>query len=668
MSTKKRRLLSSHDLYLFHLISQPQISPRGDLAVYCEHSVNEKTEKKYSHLWAVPLPDGEPRQITYGKQADTNPRFSPDGKIIAFLSNREDEKQAQIYLLPTDWGEARRLTDLKGEIEQFTWSPDGAHLLLQFRAKDPEQIEREKDEEKKKLGVVCREIDRVFYKEDGVGYLPHERRHLLVIDVEHGEVRQLTEGHVFDEWDPAWSPDGKEIVFCSNHMDDPDLDPDAIDLFLIPVSGGKIKRLPSPVGPKSNPSFSPDGSSIAYYGHEGRAEGWKNTRLWVVPANGKGEARCITCEYDFDVSSWTINDMGSLPQVAPTWSKDGKEIYFQVAYHGNTVLKRASLNGDVSDVISRDGVVGVFSFDQKQEQLVYFHGDMKDPGQVFLHDMATEGDQQLTRVNAELLEEIDLGQIEEVWFKGAAENDLQGWIITPPGFDPSKKYPSVLEVHGGPRVQYGNFFMHEFYYLASQGYVVYFCNPRGGQGYGEEHSKAIWNDWGGADYADLMAWVDYVAKRPYIDTERMGVTGGSYGGYMTNWIIGHTDSFAAAVTQRSVSNLISMYGSSDFNWAFQEEFGNVPPWEDVENYWRQSPIKYIGNAVTPTLVIHSENDMRCPIEQGEQVFVALKRLGVDTKMVRFPDEPHGLSRGGRTDRRIARLEHMSGWFERYLKG
>ncbi len=668
MLTQKHRSLTAHDLYLFHLISQPQISPRGDLAVYCEHSVDEKTEKKYAHLWAISLPGGKPRQITYGKQSDTSPRFAADGGNIAFLSNREDEKQPQVYLLPTDGGEARRLTDLKGTIESFSWSPDGTRLLLQFRAKDPEDIEREKDEEKKKLGVVCREIDRVFYKEDGKGYLPHARRHLWIIDVRTAEVRQITEGDVFDEWDPVWSPDGKEIAFCSNHADDPDLDPDAIDLFVIPASGGEMRHLPTPVGPKANQSFSPDGRSIAYYGHEGKGEGWKNTHLWVVPATGDGQARCITCEHDFDVSPWTINDMGSLPQVAPTWSKSGDEVYFQVAYHGNTVLKRATLGGDVSDVIDRDGVVGVFSFDQAQERLVYFHGDMRDPGQVFLRDMATGDDKQLTSVNDELLEEIDLGGTKEIWFEGSAGNDLQGWIITPPGFDPGKKYASVLEIHGGPRVQYGNFFMHEFYYLAAQGYVVYFCNPRGGQGYGEEHSKAIWNDWGGADYDDITAWVDYVSAKPYIDRKRMGVTGGSYGGYMTNWIIGHTDRFSAAVTQRSVSNLISMYGSSDFNWAFQEEFGNVPPWEEMENYWRQSPIKYIGNAVTPTLVIHSENDMRCPIEQGEQIFVALKQLGVDTKMIRFPDEPHGLSRGGRTDRRIARLEQISGWFDLYLKG
>jgi dipeptidyl aminopeptidase/acylaminoacyl peptidase len=290
-----------------------------------------------------------------------------------------------------------------------------------------------------------------------------------------------------------------------------------------------------------------------------------------------------------------------------------------------------------------------------------------DLGQVWVQDVATGRSRKLTCVNETLLSDRDLGKVEEVWFKGAAGNDLQGWILKPPGFDEAKKYPSILQIHGGPRVQYGNFFTHEFYWLAAHGYVVHFCNPRGGLGYGEEHAKAIVGNWGTADYDDLMAWVDFIQQKPYIDDERMGVTGGSYGGYMTAWIIGHTDRFKAAVAQRCISNLISYYGSSDGNWSNQDEWGDMPPWEDVERYWRQSPMKHIGNVTTPTLVIHSEQDLRCPIEQGEQVFVALKRLGVDTEMVRFPDESHDLSRGGRTDRRIERLRHILRWFDRYLK-
>ena len=485
-----------------------------------------------------------------------------------------------------------------------------------------------------------------------------------------GRDKQLTDGDVYDEYAPRWSPDGKELVFCSNHSDDPDLDPHAIDLFVMPTAGGQPRKVETPFGPKESPSFSPDGKWLAYYGIEGR-EWWKNIGLWAVPADGRGKARNLTGKSDFNVSSWTINDLpGGLQTIPATWSKDGSRIYFQVACYGDTLLKSVALEShdqSLQTVIGDKGVVGSFTFDQEQSQLAYFHADIKEPGQIWLRDMLSGRSSQLTNFNKSLFRLLDLGETEEVWFKGPAQNDLQGWILKPPVFDASKKYPSILEIHGGPRVQYGNFIMHEFYYLAAHGYVVYFCNPRGGQGYGEEHSKAIWNNWGTVDYDDLMAWTDFVEKKPYIDKKRMGVTGGSYGGYMTNWIIGHTSRFKAAVTQRCVSNLISMYGSSDFNWAFQVEFGDEPPWKNFENYWRQSPIKYIANAQTPTLVVHSEQDLRCAIEQGEQIFVALKKMGVETEMVRFPDEPHSLSRGGRTDRRIKRLEYILGWFERYLK-
>jgi len=653
MSTVKKRRITAEDLYRFQLISDCRISPDGHHVVFCIQRVDKKTEKKYSNLWIVPTDGRRTRQFTYGDQSDSQPQWSPDGGEIAFISNRDDEKQPQIYIIPFQGGEARQLTNLKGSFGEYEWSPDGKRLVCMFRKKDQEEIEREKDEQKKKLGVISRHITRVFFKEDAKGFLPKERWHIWTIDARTGKGKQLTDSKVYDEWSPRWSPDGKTIVFCSNRSKDPDFDPDAIDLFVIPAAGGDFRKIKTPLGFKGMPCFSPNGKWLAYYGIEGKGQWWKNDSLWVVPADGKGKAKNLTEQFDFNVSSWTINDLpGSPAMMPPTWSKDGSKIYFQVAHHGNTTLKS----------------IAPFNFDKAQSKLAYFHADMKNPGEVWLRDMATGRTRKLTQVNDNVLQTLDLGKIEEVWFKGAAGNHLQGWILKPPGFRNGKKYPSVLEIHGGPRVQYGNFFMHEFYYLAAHGYLVYFCNPRGGQGYGEKHSKAIWNNWGTVDYDDLMAWVDLIEKKPYIDKKRMGVTGGSYGGYMTNWIIGHTNRFRAAVTQRSVSNFISMYGSSDFNWGFQKEFGDQPPWENFKNYWRQSPLKYIGNAKTPTLVIHSEQDLRCAIEQGEQVFVALKKLGVDTEMVRFPDEPHGLSRGGRTDRRIERLKHILRWFDRYLKG
>jgi len=669
MPQRTRRAMTAEDLYRFELISEPHISPNGEAAVYALHRVDRKTERKYSNLWLVPTRRGRPRPFTQGDQSDQRPRFSPDGSLVAFLSNRADEKQPQIFLIPLEGGEARQLTHVSGSIEAFEWSPDGKRLVIQLRKKDAEEAEREKDEEKKRLGIVSRRITRVFFKLDGVGFLPQERWHLWTVEISDGKARTLTSGDVYDEWAPAWSPDGKEIVFCSNRSADPDLDPDADDLFVVSLKSHSTRRIATPVGPKGSPRFSPDGKWIAYYGHEGKGQAWRQTRLWIVPAAARGKAVCLTEEFDFNVSPSTIADMGALPQVPPTWSRDGKSIFFQVAHHGGTTLKSVEVNPTpkVSEVITGPGAVGAFGFDRDEKTLLYFHGDLRDPGQVWVRDMASGRSRALTNVNARLLGLIDLGETEEVWFEGKSHNELQGWILTPPGFDRRRKYPSILEIHGGPMTQYGQLFMHEFYYLAAQGYVVYYSNPRGSQGYGEAHTKAIWNAWGTVDYEDLMAWVDLVEKRPYVDKKRMGVTGGSYGGYMTNWIIGHTHRFQAAVTQRCVSNFISMYGSSDFNWTFQHELGDRPPWEALEDYWRQSPIAHIGKATTPTLVIHNEDDHRCEIEQGEQVFVALKRLGVPTEMVRFPGEPHGLSRTGRTDRRIVRLKAISGWFDRHLK-
>ncbi|MBN1954097.1 MAG: S9 family peptidase [Anaerolineae bacterium] len=670
MVANRKRLISADDLYRFELVTDCQLSPDGQHVVFAVQWVDREREKTYANLWIVPADRGRPRQFTQGDQVDTHPRWSPDGSEIAFLSNRRDEKQMQLYVIPFSGGEARQLTEMQGQFGNWEWSPDGRWLVCDFCQRDAAEIERETDERKKELGVVCRHVTRVFFKLNGRGFLPQERKHLWLIDALSGKARQLTAGDVHDEWAASWSPDGKEIVYCSNRSHDPDLEPDAVDLLLLPLDGGEPRRLETPLGPKDSPRFSPDGRWIAYLGREGRGCWWRHRGLWVVPANGSGPARNLTARFDLVVSNLTVNDLpGGLPENPPLWSRDGRHIFVQVSRHGCTTLAAVDVAGEaeLETVIDGPGAVGACSFDAAQSRLAYLYGDMGNPGEVWVQDVAGGAPRQRSHVNTRLLQARELGQMEEVWFKGPDDNDLQGWILKPPDFDPTRRYPSILEIHGGPWVQYGNLFMHEFYFLAAHGYVVYFCNPRGGHGYGEAHARAITNRWGSVDYADLMAWADLLQQKPYVDPQRMGVTGGSYGGYMTTWIIGHTDRFRAAVVQRCVSNLISMYGSSDMNWSFEMEFGEEPPWENFANYWQQSPIKYIANATTPTLVIHSERDLRCAAEQGEQVFVALKRLGVDTELVLFPDESHELSRGGRTDRRVARLNHILRWFDRYLE-
>ncbi|PIE82567.1 MAG: hypothetical protein CSA11_00095 [Chloroflexi bacterium] len=668
---QNKRTIKAEDLYRFQLVMDAQISPDGNHVILAVQRIDRKTEKKFANLWLVSTRGGRPQQFTYGDQVDTMPRWSPNGRSIAFLSNRKDGQRTQLYVIPLGGGEARPLTNLKGVIGHYSWSPDGKSLLCSVQKFDPAVLEREEDEQKKKLGVVARHITtRTFFKYDGVGYLPDERWHVWQVDAKTGKGKQLTESELFDEQMPAWSPDGKTIAFISNRNDEPDLVQGKDDVYLMPAKGGEFTKLDTPEGSKFTPVFSPNGRYLAFLGHEGVGQWWRNISVWVVPVDGSSPARNLTAHADIHCVDITSGDLGSSSQSLPTWSTDSSKIYFQGSQHGNTALYAVTVadEPEVERITNVAGVVGPVSFSANQDKVAFLHNTMMRPSELMLLTMRNGRYRQLTRFNETWLKRLHLGKVEEVWFKGKDGNDLQGWILFPPDFDPKKKYPSILEIHGGPQVQYGTVFMHEFFFLAAQGYVVYYSNPRGGQGYGEDHCKSIWNNWGTVDFDDVQTWWEFMMQKPYIDTERMGVTGGSYGGYMTSMIIGRSHQFKAAVSQRAVNNLVSMWGSSDFNWAFQQSIGeNKPPFDNLEKYWTQSPMKYVGNAQTPTLVIHSEADYRVAQEQAEQLFVALKRLGVDTEMVLFPNEPHGLSRIGRTDRRIERLNHILRWFDKYLK-
>ncbi|MEM7344785.1 MAG: S9 family peptidase [Chloroflexota bacterium] len=668
--TNEKRLITAEDLYQVQAIQTAQIAPDGSAVVFVVERVDRTTEKKYTDLWLAPTDRNEAHQITHGDHSDSLPRWSPDGQTIAFISNRADEKNPQVYLMPLNGGDSRPLTSgLKGSFSALEWSPDGQTLLTSFRKKDADVIEREEDEAKGKLGVVARHITRLNYKLDAFGYLPQEQYHIWTIDATSGETTQLTEGR-WAETQPTWAPDGQAILFTSNRDEDPDANPDATEFYEISTSGGDLTQIETGYDTfKHNPQYSPDGQWIAYLGHEEQRRFDMNQGLYIVPRKG-GQAKNLTQAHDLHLENTTINDIGGgSPGSGLVWSPDGQQIYIQAGRHGNEPLQTIRVaDGALTTLIDTGGTHGALTLSADGTKAATVHGHLTDPGQIYIHDLTQGTSQQISKLNG-WLADVELARIETGWLNRDDNNlpPLQYWIHYPPDFDSNKTYPSIMDVHGGPHAQYGNLFFHETHYWAAQGYVVYMTNPRGSQGYGEAFTTAIYNCWGTVDYDDVMAIVDFAEQLPYIDAKRMGLTGGSYGGWMTAEVIGRTDRFAATVAQRVVTNWVSMWGSSDLNWEAADLFGGQAPWEDMDTYVQHSPIYRIQNAVTPTLVIHSEQDLRCQPEQGEQLYVSLRRLGVDTELVLFPEEPHGLSRMGRTDRRIVRLNHIVRWFDRYLK-
>ena len=599
---------------------------------------------------------------------DRQPAWSPDGKFIAFISNRDHEDG--IYIIPADGGEARKLVLMDGTFDSLSWSPDGKKLLFVFRKNDVLPV-GEDGKPDKKAAPLFRHITRLFYRLDGEGFLPKDGFHIWTFDVSSGKGNQLTFGR-FEELSPTFSPDGKWICFASNRQPDPDRESLRIDLWVIPSKGGRMRKIPTPPGPVWMPSWSPDGKKIAYIGHAKPDDAWgvENDHIWVVSVAGKGEAKDFTAGFDRPCNDSTICDMQEGHGIpAPVWSADGKRLFFMASDSGSTALYsvRAS-GGKVTRILTRPGHLQRFSAAKSARSAALVFADFLAPAEIFSLKLSERPAQpkQITFFSKEFLDGISLSRPEPASFKSFDGTPVQGWIMKPPNFKPGRKYPAIVQIHGGPRVQYGCSFFHEFQLLAARGYVVFFSNPRGSQGYGEAFAGANVADWGNLDYKDIMAGADELVKKPFVYPKRVGVTGGSYGGFMTNWIVGHTNRFRAAVTGRSVVNNYSSVGSSDIGFDWYREM-QAQPWTDPDALMRMSPISYVKNIKTPLLILHNEFDLRCHIEQAEQLFTALKFLKRKVEFVRFPEEPHGLSRHGRPDRRLARLAWMLKWFDRYLK-
>jgi len=524
-------------------------------------------------------------------------------------------------------------------------------------------------------------IRRVRYRFDGMGYLGEKRSQVFVLDLavaldvvpgEFADLHQVTTGD-FDHSNAAWSPDGSRLAVTACRAEDADLQRFS-DLWVFSVDGKEEpQKLTVSTGPVRAPRWSPDGAQLAYLGHARERGGHTSTRLWLVPADGSIEPRCVSESFDRSLGDRSITDMRTGGQgERPVWSPDGTQVYLPVSDHGTTHLCRVDTETGRVEQLT-EGDFAVFGYD------VCFEAGLaalavampESPNDIFtvrLQDSVPVELHRLTSTNESLLSERHVSLPERFTYNAPGGPEVDGWVIKPVNCDHTEKYPAVLQIHGGPMAMYASTFFFEFQLLASAGIGVIFTNPRGSEGYGEDFCAAIRGQWGTYDYEDVVAGVEAALERfDWIDPDRLGAAGGSYGGFMTSWLIGHSDRFRAFVSMRAVNNMYSMFGTSDIGYLDEDTWGRgETPWQNADPYLSQSPIHHVGTASSPTLIIHSENDFRCPISQGEELFVALKKLGVETEFIRYPNESHGLSRGGQPWHRVHRLQKVVDWFERWL--
>lgn len=662
-----RRGLEAEDLYRLNWVKNPVISPLDGTIVYETQKVNAKHDGYESHLRRMNADGHEDIQWTAGKN-DRAPAWSPDGKQLAFLRKHEADEHTQIWLISAYGGEAYKATDLAEGVDSFVWSPDSQSLLIASTNKQSEASANQ-DHESVPLAKKAIEIDRIIYKSDSSGLWEGGRTHLYVHNVADASGKWITTGE-YDIEAFAWSPDGQQIAYTTHlptaDEDDPDFSRKN-DLFTMDAQGHQQQQWTQDQYVISSLSWSPDGQYIAMIADDQSYYNATLNRLYQLSL-ATGQITGLCDEDDIMLTNAVVGDTGLGSTYKPVYQPDGQAIDVLCTTFGSCHLLSIATDGSGYQTLL-GGKRNIHYFARTADQsLVFIAADPLQPGELFYWDIETEVETRLTHANDDVLSDLILSQPEEMSVTSVDGKPLQAWIMRPAGdLADEQKVPTILEIHGGPHAMYGYTFMLEFQLLVAQGYAVVYGNPRGSHGYGQLFVNGCRHDYGGGDYQDLMEIMDYAVEHyDWIDSDRLGVTGGSYGGFMTNWIVGHTDRFKAAVTQRSISNWISMYGVSDIGFHFVEDQIAGNPWDHLNTLWDHSPLAYVANVKTPILVLHGEKDLRCPIEQAEQWFIALKRLGVTTRFIRFPDANHELSRSGHPQLRIQRLDHIAGWFNQYL--
>jgi len=649
-----RRGVTPEDYFAFKFLGDPHLSPDGKLVVYVLTTIDKKKNRRESSIWVVPS-DGSatPRRLSAEGFSSNSPRWAPYGKTLAFLSARATEPssnekpKSQIYLLSmAGGGEALALTKLKNGVQTYQWSPEGSRLVVVSTSGPSDEVapaDRKSD---------VRHYTHTRYKFNDTGWFDDERRHLWVVTVPGGQAKQITEGQDWDDTDPQWSPDGTRIAFVSDRTGKAYDDSHNTDVWTIPAAGGTLTKISDHAFEDENPRWSPDGKQILF---AGQTAVHQFPKLYVADSSGGSPSQLAV--KDLDMTAGELH-----------WPAAGA-FFFTAGVKGETHIFRANLDSRTFAPVT-SGPRGIHAFDLNENagKLVYLASDFQHMDDLYVANLDGSEERQVTHANSELWAQLELQPFERVPYKSTDGWAIDGFFVKPLGWQPGKKYPMVLVIHGGPEGMFGVDWYHEFQVYAAKGWAVFFCNPRGSTGYGEKFERGEINNWGGMDYQDIMAGVDATLKQyPWVDANDLGVTGGSYGGYMTNWIVSHTNRFKAAVTLRSISNFISDDGTRDGAYGHEDYFKGII-FDDFDQYWDASPLKYARNVRTPTLILHSDNDFRVPIEQGEQWFRALQHYGVPSEIVFFPRENHNLTRTGEPKHLVESLNWQLYWFERYLNG
>ena len=692
----QKRNLTEKDLFNFVWVADPRISSDGSRVAFVRVTVNEKKDGYNTSIWTVSPATGESHQLTNGVR-DSSPRWSPDGKYLVFVRVAEKEGRPdlpQLFMLAMAGGDSFQFTTLPRGASQPVWSPDGKSIAFMNGA-NAEDLAKQKDKprgnegssatgaepkksEEEKRESDVRVITRASYRFNGAGYLdPRHPQHIWTITAPRNAddkvtPRQLTSGR-FSEADVTWANDSSQIYFTSDHSVEPAFDLPSTDIYSITAAGGQPVKLTTLEMNTGSISVSPSGKQMAFTGSAGKpVTSYTQPDLWVMDIAPNAQPRNLTTGFDYDVGGGVGGD-NAPPRGggggAPIWTSDGRSIIETYAKEGKANLGLFDVaTGKETDVTSGNQAVSNFRSAPGGPQLVFTISTPTRIGDIFWLDRPGAQPKQLTHVNDELFSHLNLTEPEEIWYTSFDGKRIQTWVQKPPDFDPGKKYPLILNIHGGPHAAYGFVFDHEFQWMAAKGYVVLYPNPRGSTSYGQDFGNIIQYHYPGDDYKDLMAGVDEVLRRGYVDGSKLGVTGGSGGGLLTNWVVGQTTRFAAAVAQRDIADWRDFWYTADFT-LFLPSWFKAPPFEDPEDYKARSPITYINNVKTPLMLILGEADYRTPPGAGgEQMFRALKYRKIPTVMVRFPNESHELSRSGQPWHRIERLEHIVGWFDHWLLG